>query len=294
MSSVINAGPLPKIFTGKTHCGLFTAVKKVERAKESKETGIPGIYTLAYSITFDANAVLPELNNRRFTVVGQRGEGIEAGALGLEDWLPTVAGEIRVLAFDADNFTHAKYATYLGGGNEARLVWRDCELFSATARPAMGLDPAKVAQTLASSPPPLVTFFRLTADYDRSVWQNEEALRAFAGYLENSAVTQLDRRNVLAHYFALPASASKDALRNLSTGMVNLAVDLMRADQIPSSGVMLERMRAFFETAPGIYAFKPPELSNQVRDALIQLLASEDSGATEGTRKSLKGWLLGH
>jgi len=291
MSGNSQASPPPAVFCGKTHVAWFVAAT-VEQAPAKRDTGIPGLAAVGYRVTLEAQAVLPAVEDKRFIIVGQRGEGPEAGALGLQDWLPTRSGDACVLAFDAADFNHAKYAVYLGGGMQAPLVWRDCERFAACLRPEGGVDPVKVFSALAEQPPPLVTFFRLLSEYDRSVWSDGAALHAMSGYLANGAVPPLERRAVLAFYFAIPSAVEPEPLRELATGMLTLAGDLAAADQVASSGVVLERLRAFVESAPGTYACHAPHLAAEERQRVTQLLASETTGASQPTRASLHTWLF--
>jgi len=281
----------PKIFCGKTHVGWFSVVI-AEQSEKKRETGIPGIFAVGYRITLEGRQIKPAAKQRRYVVIGQKGEGLEAGALGLEDWLPTMIGDECVLAFDADHFTHAKYAVYLGGGSESSIVWRDCESFAAGIRPDGGMSPAGVAGSLAKPEPPRANFFRLIFDYDRSVWNDAAVLRAMAGYLGNAAVPSLERRAALAHYMSRPVSNDAEVLRAFSSGMLKLAAELAAARNIPSSGVILERLRAFFETTSGRYAFSPPDISAQEREHIAHLLASDETGASGPTRASLRGWLI--
>src|SRR5512134_789392 len=80
------------IFAGRPHAGWFVATAVVQTPAR-RESHVPGIFVVPYQVTLEAREILPAVNRRSFVITGARGEGREAGSLGLQDWLPTGVGE---------------------------------------------------------------------------------------------------------------------------------------------------------------------------------------------------------
>lgn len=278
-------------FAGQPHVGWFVATA-VAQTPPRRESHVPGIFVVPYQVTLEARQILPAVTQRTFVIAGARGEGREAGELGLQDWLPTKVGEECVLALDAARAASAEEIVFLGGGARAQDVWQSVRRFFDTLGPDLRLEAARVAVAIGQGPPPGLVFFRLLVEHDRAVFRDPEVMRALGAYLGNDRVPSLERRNVVAHYMGAPDSAQTQPLRDLAGGMVQLIGRLGQDGQVASADVVLQRLWGYvFEPGSGSARVTTPDLGAAQREQVAQVVAS--SGLSPEARDAMRAWLVG-
>ena len=279
------------VFAGHPHVGWFVATSVVQTPARH-ESHVPGIFVVPYQVTLEVREILPPVNRRSFVITGARGEGSEAGALGLQDWLPTRVGEECVLALDANRAGPADQIEFLGRGPRAAVIWQGVRRFAATLGPDLRVEAPRVAAMIAQAPPPDIVFFRLAVQQDRGVFRDPEVMRAMAGYLGNETAPAMERRNVVAHYMGAPDPAQTHALRDLAGGMVRLIARLGQEGQAPSADVVLQRLWAWmFDQASRAPRVPPPDTGGTSRDEAARMAGS--AGLSPEARDALGDWLLG-
>ena len=284
------SGPL---FVGHPHVGLFV-VRKVEQTPARRESHIPGLFVVPYRLTLEAREVLPPVDQKVFVIFGSKGEGIEAGVLGLQDWLPTTVGEGCVLALDARRVGRAEEMTYLGSGASLQYAWNDSQRFFESVGPGPALDASRMASAVTQTPYPRATFFQFVFAYDRRVYRDAAVARALGAYLANDQVPALDRRTTVAHYLGQPDPQDTEALRELAAGMLRLAVQLTAQGQAASAGVVLQRIYGFFfDPAAGTPRIGLPAVEEAQRNVLLQLIDSPEAGLSVPVHRGLQGWVSG-
>lgn len=286
-------GGLPprRVFLDQPYIGWFV-VTRVEQTPARHESHIPGLFIVPYRVTLEVKEALPPVYQKLFVVMGSKGEGPEAGALGLEDWLPTTVGHECVLAFDLRQIGSAEQMVYLGAGPTAEQAWQSAKRFYESLQPEQGLDSARVAAAMGQEPLPRVTFFQLVFAYDRSVYQNLAVVRALGAYLANGQVPALDRRTTVAHYLGQPGDQDAEALRDLAGGMLQLALHLAAEGQAASAGVVLQRVYGYlFDPSTGAARVTLPALNEGQRVALVQLLDSPDVALNAALYRNLRSWI---
>ncbi len=284
------SGPL---FVGHPHVGLFV-VTKVEQTPARRESHIPGLFVVPYRVTLEAREVLPPVGQKVFVIFGAKGEGIEAGVLGLQDWLPTTVSAECVLAFDAQRAGSAEEMTYLGSGASLRYAWNDSKRFFESVKPGQGLDASRIASAITQAPFPRATFFQFVFAYDRRVYRDAGVARALGAYLANDQVPALDRRTTVAHYLGQPDAQDAAALGELAAGMLRLAVHLTVQGQAASAGVVLQRIYGFFfDPAAGTPRISLPAVEEAQRMVLMQLIDSPEVGLSVTVHRGLQGWVSG-
>ncbi len=225
-------------------------------------------------------------------ITGARGEGREAGALGLQDWLPTRVGEELVLALDANRAGPADQIEFLGGGPRSAEIWQGVRRFAATLGPDLRVEAPRVAAMIAQAPPPGIVFFRLAVQQDRGIFRDPEVMRAMGGYLGNDAAPAMERRNVVAHYMGAPDPAQTHPLRDLAGGMVRLIARLGQEGQAASADVVFQRLWAWvFDPATRAPHVPPPDPGGTSRDEAARMAGS--AGLSPEARDALGDWLLG-
>lgn len=285
------ARPPRRVFLGQPHVGWFV-VTEVQQPPPRRESHIPGLFIVPYRVTLGVKEALPPVNQPSFVMLGSKGEGPEAGALGLEDWLPTTVGDECVLAFDPEQIGDAKQVVYLGSGPTSAYTWESAKRFYVSLMPGQGLDPARVAAAIGQAPPPRATFFQLLFAYDRSVYQDVGVVRALGAYLADAQVPALDRRTTVAHYLGQPSYQDAQALSELAGGMLQLALHLQGEGQVASAGVVLQRLYGqFFVPSTGAARIARPALNEAQRMALVQLLDSPEVALNADVYRSLMRWI---
>jgi hypothetical protein len=278
-------------FLGHPNVGWLVATK-VEQTPSRYESHIPGLFVVPYRVAFQAKEILPPVTPSAFIVMGAKGEGLEAGALGLQDWLPSKAGDECVVAFDAQRAGSAKEMTYLGGGQTADSSWRDARRFYESLKAGSTLDADDVVAAMAKMPRPRATFFQLVFDYDRGVYQNPAVGRALAAYLASEQVPALDRRTTVAHYLGQPGGQDAGTLRDLAGGMLQLALHLAAEGQAASAGAVLQRVYGYaFDPGTGAARVGRPALTESQRVALVQLLGAPEVSLSGEVFRSLRDWI---
>lgn len=278
-----------RLFAGKSQVGLFEATV-VEQSPNKRTTPVGGAFAVGYRVSFRLKAILPSRAMPHDVVMtGQKGEGEGAGSLGLQDWLPSTAGEMVTLAFDSDHMTRARDYEFLGGSAAAISAWRDCERYYECIRNG-SLDPLLVAGAVVRPPKPLATFFRLIFNYDRSPYNHPSVIRTLGGYFADPGIPPLERRNVVAHYIGAPNAADTEALSALAAGLFQLIFDLADSGQAASAGVVFQRTYGYFRT-PGGYRIPPPVAAQQRLDSIRQLMALPPAGVGAEVRESIATWL---
>jgi hypothetical protein len=281
----------PRVFLGQPHVGRFV-VTRVDQTPPRHESHIAGLFIVPYRLTLEVKEALPPVKQKVYVTHGARGQGAEAGALGLEDWLPTSVGAEVVLAFDPILIESAERVVYLGGGANVEPVWQSAKRFQESLKIGRGLDPALVASALEKSPLPRSTFFQLAFDYDRSVYQNGAVVRALGIYLGNNQIPALDRRTTVAHYLSQPSQPDVQLLRGLADGMLHLALDLVGTGQSASAGVVLQRVYGYcFDAQSHNARIQRPNLSEEQRQRLEALVDSPETGLNADISRSLRNWL---
>ncbi|HSB77663.1 MAG TPA: hypothetical protein VLM91_02655 [Candidatus Methylomirabilis sp.] len=284
------SGPL---FVGHPHVGLFF-VTKVEQTPARRESHIPGLYVVPYRVTLEAREVLPPVGQKVFVIFGAKGEGIEAGVLGLQDWLPTTVGDGCVVAFDALRAGRAEEMTYLGSGASLEYAWRDSQRFFESVTPGQGLETGRIASAITQTPYPRATFFQFVFAYDRRVYRDAAVARALGAYLASDQVPALDRRTTVAHYLGQPDPQDTETLRELAAGMLRLAVHLTAQGQAASAGVVLQRIYGFFfDPAAGTPRINLPAVEEGQRNVLLQLIDSPEAGLSVPVHRGLHAWVSG-
>ena len=279
------------VFAGHTHAGWFVATSVVQTPAR-RESHVPGIFIVPYQVTLEAREILPPVNRRSFVITGARGEGPEAGALGLQDWLPTRVGEECVLALDANRAGPADQVEFLGGGPRSAEIWQSVRRFAATLGPDLRVEAPRLAAMIAQAPPPGLVFFRLAVQQDRGVFADPEVMRAMGGYLGNDAVPAMDRRSVVAHYMGAPDPTQTHPLRDLAGGMVRLVARLGQEGQTTSADVVFQRLWAWvFDQATGTPRVPAPDLGGTSRDEAARMAVS--AGLGPEARDALGEWLGG-
>ena len=280
----------PRVFLGQPHIARFV-VTHVEQTPTRHESHIVGLFVVPYRVTLEVKEALPPVKRKLFVTNGSKGEGPEAGALGLQDWLPTKVGDECVLAFDPQMIENAERVVYLGGGATLEQVWQSAKLFQESLQPGPGLDPSQVTVALGKIPPPHAAFFQLVFDYDRSVYRNLSVMRALGMYLANDQIPALDRRTTVAHYLGQPNEQDPQALRDMAKGMLQLAVHLATARQAASAGVVLQRVYGYcFDPKTNEARLGGPDLDEDQRLALDQLLDSSEISLNATISRSLRRW----
>jgi hypothetical protein len=280
-----------RVFLGQPHVGRFV-VSRVAQTPKRHESHIAGLFIVPYQVTLQVKEALPPVGRALFVTNGAKGEGPEAGALGLEDWLPTTVGDECVLAFDPQLIENAKRVVYLGGGANVEQVWQSVKRFYESLRSEPGLDPAQIAVAIGKMPLPRSTFFQLVFDYDRSVYQNVSVMRALGIYLANHQIPALDRRTTVAHYLGQPSEQDPQALRDLAKGMLQLAVDLADAGQGASAGVVLQRVYGYcFDPRTNAARINRPDLNEGQLLALENLLDAPEISLNAAISRGLRSWL---
>ncbi len=281
----------PRVFIGQPNVGRFVVTRAVQTPLR-RESHIAGLFVLPYVITLQVEEVLPAVSQKSFVMRGSKGEGVEAGELGLQDWLPTNIGEECVLAFDPSLIESAERVIFLGGGANVESVWQSAKRFYESLRPKGGLDPSQVVVALEKGPLPRSTFFQLVFDYDRSVYQNADVTRALGTYLVNPDIPALDRRTTVAHYMGQPNARDIQALRGLVAGLFQLALQLASAGQTASTGVVLQRVYGYsFDAKTNVGRFTAPGLTEAHRVALEELLDNPGNSLNAEVARSLRHWI---
>lgn len=282
---------LRRVFLDHTHAGWFI-VTAVEQTPARRESHVPGLFIVPYRVTLEAKEVLPPVDQKLFVLVGSKGEGPEAGALGLQDWLPTTVGSECVLAFDPQQLPSAEHVEYLGAGPDAESVWQSVKRFYESLQSEQGVDSGRIAATIGREPLLQSTFFQLVFAYDRRVYQNPAVVRALGAYLANDRVPALDRRTTVAHYVGQPGDQDAQALHVLAGGLLQLALHLVAEGQTASAGVVFQRVAAYvFDSGTNVARVPPPALSEGQRMALVQLLNSPEIALNATSHRSLRSWI---
>jgi hypothetical protein len=277
------------VFAGHSHAGWFVATSVVQTPAR-RESHVPGIFVVPYQVTLEAREILPAVNRRSFVITGARGEGREAGALGLQDWLPTRVGEELVLALDANRAGPADQIEFLGGGPRSAEIWQSVRRFAATLGPDLRVEAPRLAAMIGQPPPPGLVFFRLVVQQDRGAFGDPEVMRAMGGYLGNDAAPAMERRNVVAHYMGAPDPAQTHPLRELAGGMVRLIARLGQEGQATSADVAFQRLWAWmFDPATQAPRVTAPDIGGTSRDEAARMAVS--AGLSPEARDALGEWL---
>jgi hypothetical protein len=281
----------PRVFLGQPTVGRFV-VTRVEQTPPRHESHISGLFIVPYRLTLEVKETLPPVKQKSFVMSGTKGQGAEAGALGLEDWLPINVGAELVLAFDVLSIESAKQVVYLSSGANVEPVWQSAKRFYESLKVGRGLDPARVADALEKVPLPRATFFQLVFDYDKTVYQNAAVVRALARYVANNQIPALDRRTTVAHYLSPPNPQEPQLLRDLAHGMLQLVLDLVAARQGPSASVVLQRVYGFcFDAKSNEPHVKRPDVSEEQRSRLEDIIESPEVALNATVARSLRNWL---
>ncbi|MFQ5806160.1 MAG: hypothetical protein ACE5I3_06910 [Phycisphaerae bacterium] len=279
-------------FVGKPNAA-WLVVSKVGPEPRKRSAGA-GLLAVGYELSIEVKEALPAIEPKAFVLLGEKGEGPEAGALGLQDWLPSQAGQEFVVALDPARMSNAKNMIYLGGGPDAAQTWGDCKQFYGCLGSAGRLNAPGVAAAIAKRPPPFATFFRLIFDYDRTVYDQADVCRATGAYLAERQIPPLERRKAVAHYLPKPGTDDPAALRELSAGMLRLALHLQGGGQAASAGVIFQRIDAFFaDPTTGTYSIEPPGLEEKERKAVGGLLVAPTAGVDRAIQERVRKWVSG-
>ena len=285
-----NASPRGGVYLGQPNIGRFV-VTNVAQTPARRESHVPGLLIVPYRVTLQVKEALPPLTEKVFVISGSKGEGPEAGALGLQDWLPTTVGEECVLAFDPQRIENAERVVYLGGGADVEPVWQSAKRFHGLLRSETGLDPSQFVVALKNAPLPRSIFFQLVFDYDKNVYKSSTVTRALGAYLANSEVPVLDRRTTVAHYLGQPTENPK-ALREFAKGLLQLALHLADAGQASSAGVVFQRVYGFcFDPKTNTARIDAPDFNDSQHSALENLLSASDVSLNPVIAQSLRKWL---
>lgn len=286
------AAPLMRLFAGKTHAGLFEAVS-VEKAPKGRPTHLTGAFWIGHRARFRLLEVVPLLVvTEEVQMTGQKGQGEQAGALGLQDWLPDGPGEMLTLAFDSERMTRARDYELLGAGEKALPAWSDCRrLFRCLGGGTIA--PELVAVAIAELPRPQSTFFRLMFQHDRAPYAHPAVIRALGAYFGDGDVPAMERRIVVTFHTSPPDSTEKEALATMAAGLFQLVFDLAGAEQAASAGVVIQRIYGFFYQPGAGYCIPAPSAATRRVEALRQLMAWPPASVTPIVRESVGQWLAG-
>jgi hypothetical protein len=286
--------PAPvRLFAGKTHVGLFETVA-VEKAGKGRPTHFTGAFSIGQRARFMLREAVPSMTmTEEVMLIGQKGLGDQAGALGLQDWLPDEPGEMLTLAFDSNKMSRAREFECLGRADKALAAWSDSQRFFDCCDSGGTISAASVASTIANISRPQSTFFRLMFQHDRAPYSDAAVIHALGAYFGDSAIPAMDRRTIVAFYTSQPESEDTGALASMAAGLFQLVFDLAAAEMAASAGVVIQRIYGFLHQPGSGYLVPAPAEAVARAEAIRQLMAWPPASVTPLVQKSVGEWLGG-
>lgn len=276
-----NPMPNKKLFLHKSHVGWFT-VAKATMSDEKIPTGIQGTTKDRYRVTLSLKDSLPTPNFSELTIFVEKYSDGRMPAtlddsLGLQDWIPTVAGDEVIFAFDEEVATSVDQYVFMAGGKDAKQAWKDTNNYYGCLDENKTLNPVAVANTMAKADVPRLLFFRLLSEYEPSIFKNSTVVGMLGSYLSNKKIPSLERRAIVAHYARPPTTENQTALNMLAHGFMRLASDLVSDGQASSAIVVIKRFEQFFyDSSSGKIIVSPPLLQSRQIEHIKQLLLSNN------------------